>query len=154
MKWNSPNGLPGSVFRAFLALLVLFSILTEASGKSNIILIMPDERGWAQVGYYDHPHLKGKASNLEATAANGIRFDRSDAGASICTPTRGTVMTGRTSGRNSTTGLHQRLCLQKKIIPQALLKAVYKTARFGEWRLNGVKRTPRRKRESFPTLNS
>lgn len=110
-----------------------------ASEKPNIILIMSDDQGWGQVGYYDHPHLKGKTPNLDAMAAGGIRFDRFYAGASVCTPTRGTVITGRTSGRNGATGLHRRLCLQEKTLPQALKKAGYKTAHFGKWHLNGVK---------------
>ena len=59
------------------------------------------------------------------SVGNGIRFDRFYAGASVCTPTRGTVITGRTSGRNGAAGLHQRLCLQEKTLPRALKKAGY-----------------------------
>lgn len=120
---------------------VLLPASLWASNRPNIILIMSDDQGWNQVGYYDHPHLKGRTPNLDEMAANGIRFDRFYAGASVCTPTRGTVITGRTSGRNGATGLHQRLCLQEKTLPQALKKAGYATAHFGKWHLNGVKGT-------------
>ncbi|MEO0447344.1 MAG: sulfatase-like hydrolase/transferase, partial [Verrucomicrobiota bacterium] len=122
----------------------LFFFLALAQGPSvsaerpNIVLMMSDDQGWGQVGYYDHPHLKGKTPNLDAMAAGGLRFDRFYAGASVCTPTRGTVITGRTSGRNGAAGLHQRLCLQENTLPQALKKAGYTTAQFGKWHLNGV----------------
>lgn len=113
-------------------------VFAEAS-RPNIILIMSDDQGWGQVGYYDHPHLKEKTPHLDDMAAKGIRLDRFYAGASVCTPTRGTVITGRTSGRNGASGLHQRLCLQEKTLPRALRKAGYATAHFGKWHLNGVK---------------
>lgn len=125
-----------------IPLLVLVSCVTSLHGKSprpNIILIMSDDQGWGQVGYYDHPHLKGKTPHLDDMAAKGIRFNRFYAGAPVCTPTRGTVITGRTSGRNGASGLHKRLCLQEKTLPQALKKAGYATAHFGKWHLNGVK---------------
>ena len=128
-----------TTFLFIVVTLCLNSALHAESPRPNIILIMSDDQGWNQVGYYDHPHLKGKTPNLNAMAANGIRFDRFYAGASVCTPTRGTVITGRTSGRNGAAGLHQRLCLQEKTLPQALKKAGYTTAHFGKWHLNGVK---------------
>lgn len=125
-----------------LSILIIASCVTALHGESskpNIILIMSDDQGWGQVGYYDHPHLKGRTPHLDDMAAKGIRFDRFYAGAPVCTPTRGTVITGRTSGRNGAAGLHQRLCLQEKTLPQALKKAGYATAHFGKWHLNGVK---------------
>ena len=122
-----------------LCIALCFTAVYGGSPKPNIILIMSDDQGWGQVGYYNHPHLQGKTPNLDAMAANGIRLDRFYAGASVCTPTRGTVLTGRTSGRNGATGLHQRLCLQEKTLPQALKKAGYNTAHLGKWHLNGVK---------------
>ena len=39
----------------------------------NIILIMTDDQGWGETGYYNHPVLK--TPNLDAMANNGIRFD-------------------------------------------------------------------------------
>ncbi|MEM1296019.1 MAG: sulfatase-like hydrolase/transferase, partial [Verrucomicrobiota bacterium] len=44
--------------------------------KPNIVLIMSDDQGWGQVGYMNHPHLKGNTPNLDAMAENGIRFHR------------------------------------------------------------------------------
>ncbi len=111
----------------------------NAADKPHIILVMADDQGWAQMGYMDHPHLKGRMPHLDAMAEAGIRFDRFYAAAPVCSPTRASVMTGRIPARTGVPGLHKRLCLQEKTISQALKDAGYATAHFGKWHLNGVK---------------
>ena len=63
----------------------------------HVILLMADDMGWWQTSYNGHPLLK--TPNLDAMAAAGLRMDRFYAGAPSCTPTRATVMTGRTNDR-------------------------------------------------------
>ncbi|MEM9283035.1 MAG: sulfatase-like hydrolase/transferase [Verrucomicrobiota bacterium] len=104
--------------------------------KPNIILVMSDDQGWGQTSYNGHPYLN--TPNLDAMAANGLRFERFYAAASTCTPTRASVMTGRLPGRTGAGAIGARLNLQEKTIAQALKGAGYRTGHFGKWHLNGV----------------
>lgn len=109
----------------------------EDTARPNIILIMTDDQGWGQTGYYNHPVLK--TPNLDAMAENGLRFDRFYAGAPVCSPTRATVLTGRTNDRCGVKTHGYALRLQEKTLPAALKEAGYATGHFGKWHLNGLK---------------
>ena len=105
--------------------------------RPNIILIMTDDQGWGQTGYYNHPLLK--TPNLDEMANNGLRFDRFYAGAPVCSPTRASVLTGRSNDRTGVYNHGYRLRLQEKTISQALKNNGYLTAHFGKWHLNGLR---------------
>jgi arylsulfatase A-like enzyme len=114
------------------------SIVTlAAETRPNIVLVMADDQGWGQVGYNGHPVLK--TPNLDAMAAAGIRFDRFYAAGPVCSPTRASVLTGRTHFRTGVPSHGHNLCLQEKTLPQALKRAGYATGHFGKWHLNGVR---------------
>ncbi|QDU75835.1 Arylsulfatase precursor [Bremerella volcania] len=119
-----------------LAWLTLGGALTVAETRPNIVLVMADDQGWGQMGYNGHPHLR--TPNFDAMADSGIRFNRFYAAASTCSPTRASVLTGRTPQRTGVPAIGNRLCLQEKTLPQALKRAGYATAHFGKWHLNGV----------------
>lgn len=121
---------------------ILLSLFTAASlfaanDRPNVILVMADDQGWGQTGYYHHPDLK--TPNLDAMAANGLRFDRFYAGAPVCSPTRASVLTGRGNDRTGVYSHGYPLHLQEKTLPQAMQKAGYSTAHFGKWHLNGLR---------------
>jgi hypothetical protein len=59
----------------FLALIALGCGHAAAADKPHIIFVMADDMGWGQTGYRGHPLLK--TPNLDAMAANGLRFERS-----------------------------------------------------------------------------
>ena len=61
--------------------------------RPNVILCMTDDLGWGDTGYNGHSVLK--TPNLDDMAASGIRFDRWYSGAPVCSPTRGSCITGR-----------------------------------------------------------
>jgi arylsulfatase A-like enzyme len=121
---------------------IIFGLLlglgvSVSAARPNIVLVMTDDQGWGQMGYYQHPVLK--TPNLDAMAANGLRLDRFYAGAPNCSPTRATVMTGRTNDRTGVQNHGYPLRLQEKTLPQAMRKAGYATGHFGKWHLNGIR---------------
>lgn len=125
--------------KALVPLLLSLACLasTQAAEKPNIILVMADDMGWGQTGYRGHPLLK--TPNLDAMAANGLRFERFYAGNPVCSPTRASVLTGRGNDRAGVLSHGYALRLQEKTIAQALKGAGYATGHFGKWHLNGYK---------------
>ena len=109
----------------------------QTSRRPNIVLVMADDQGWGQTGYYNHPVLK--TPNLDAMAANGLRFDRFYAGGPVCSPTRASVLTGRTHDRTGVYSHGYALRDQERTVAQALRKAGYATGHFGKWHLNGLR---------------
>lgn len=123
--------------RPIVLLSFVLSAAVASAAEPNIVLVMADDMGWGQTGYYNHPVLK--TPNLDAMASNGLRFDRFYAGAPNCSPTRATVMTGRTNDRTGVLNHGVPLRPQEKTIAQALAGADYATGHFGKWHLNGFR---------------
>lgn len=126
-----------STFCVFLLALQLCRANEKDTTRPHIVLVMADDMGWGQTSYYDHPVLK--TPNLDAMAANGLRFDRFYAGGPVCSPTRASVLTGRTHERTGVPSHGHALRLQEKTLPQALRKIGYATGHFGKWHLNGLR---------------
>ena len=95
---------------------------------------MADDQGWGDVGYNGHPFLK--TPNLDAMSKAGLRFDRFYSGAPVCSPTRGSAITGRHPYRygiyTANTG-HMRK--QEMTLAEALKAQGYTTGHFGKWHL-------------------
>ena len=121
----------------FLLFTVLFSGPAFTDEPPHIVFVMADDQGWGQTSYNGHPHLK--TPHLDAMASNGLRFDRFYAGASNCSPSRATVLTGRSNDRTGVQTHGYPLRLQEKTIAQALSSAGYATGHFGKWHLNGLR---------------
>ena len=122
----------------FVILLVSLSAgIANAAARPNIVLVMADDMGWGQTGYYNHPVLK--TPHLDAMALAGLRFDRFYAGAPVCSPTRASVLTGRSNMRTGVESHGYALRRQEQTIVSALRKAGYATGHFGKWHLNGMR---------------
>lgn len=113
---------------------LILSVTASADTRPNVILLMADDMGWAQTGYYGHPVMK--TPNLDDMARNGLRMDRFYAGAPSCTPTRASVMTGRTNDRTGAFRVGHAINKQEKVLSTAFRDAGYSTAHFGKWHLN------------------
>lgn len=127
--------------KSILSLLALFALASglasAAVSRPNIIFVMADDMGWGQTSYRGHPVLK--TPNLDAMAAGGLRFERFYAGGPVCSPTRASVLTGRSHDRAGVLSHGYALRTQEKTIAQALKGAGYVTGHFGKWHLNGHK---------------
>ncbi len=109
----------------------------EAGERPNIVLCMADDQGWGDMGYYGHPVLK--TPHFDAMAAEALRFDRFYAAAPVCTPTRASVMTGRTPNRMGAFKWGHSLRPQETTIAEALKSAGYVTGHFGKWHIGSVR---------------
>ena len=117
------------------------STLNDSTGRlPNIILVMADDLGYGDVGYYDNPVVK--TPNLDAMAGEAVRFDRFYAGAPVCSPTRGSCLTGRHPYRYNIpwAGRHP-LPAGEITIAEALKTRGYATGHFGKWHLGGLSKT-------------
>jgi len=103
----------------------------------NFILLMGDDHGWDEVGYNGHPHLKTPV--LDKMAAQGLRLDRFYSAHPSCSPTRGSVMTGRHPNRYGTFAPNWSIRPDEISIAQILSKAGYACGHFGKWHLGPVK---------------
>ena len=108
-----------------------------ASERPNIILLMGDDHGWDETGYNGHPHLKTPV--LDEMASAGLRLDRFYAAHPTCSPTRGSVMTGRHPNRYGTFTPNCSIRPEEITIAQLLGRAGYACGHFGKWHLGPVK---------------
>lgn len=113
---------------------------TEADepSKTNFIQILTDDQGWGDLGSYGHQFIL--TPHIDQLAAEGIKFTQCYSGGAVCSPSRASIITGRTPFR---TGVYRWIPhnhfshLPKKEItlPQLLRKEGYQTAHFGKWHL-------------------
>ena len=116
---------------------LLFFILATghlAAAKPNVILCMTDDQGWGDVGYNGHPHLK--TPHLDQMSEEGITFNRFYSAAAMCSPTRGSVYTGRNPYRFGITFAMKGMLEPDEIpLTSVLKKSGYTTGHFGKWHL-------------------
>ena len=104
---------------------------TTTANRPNIILFMADDQGWGDAGYNGHPLLQTPV--LNEMAANGYVFNRFYAAAPVCSPTRASVLSGRSPLRSKVPN-HGRYMRshQEATLPRALKAAGYVTGMFGK----------------------
>ena len=120
---------------------LLFLILPIlASAKPNVVVILADDLGSGDVSCY-YEKSKIETPNLDALAADGMRFTDGHSNSSVCTPTRYGVLTGRYCWRsrlkkgvldgNSTALIEEG----RETVASVLKAGGYRTACIGKWHL-------------------
>ena len=112
----------------------------EPESKSpNIVFILADDMGYADLGCYGRPDLR--TPNIDGLAARGVRFLQAYANSAVCSATRTALITGRYQDRLSV-GLDEPLAgrdvgLPPEVptLPSLLKKAGYSTTLVGKWHL-------------------
>ena len=126
-------------FLAALATALLFLEKIRADDRPNMIFVMSDDQGWGDVAYNGHPILK--TPNLDEMAASGICFNRFYAGASVCSPTRASCLTGRNNWRMDINGPlaadEGHLPANEITLAEVLAEHGYATGHFGKWHVGG-----------------
>ena len=111
-----------------------FPKTTPTQPRTNVILVMADDLGWGDVGFQGNAVVR--TPNLDAMSQNGLRFTRFYAGSSVCSPTRGSCLTGRSPYRYGVqTANRGHLRTSEICIAEVLRERGYRTGHFGKWHL-------------------
>ncbi len=135
------------------------SAAAQKKEKLNFVFILVDDLGWSDIGCYGNRF--NETPNIDALAAQGMRFTDAYAACPVCSPTRASILSGQYPARLGLTDFipgHQRpyeklavprnrqqyMPLKIVTIAEALKKAGYTCGAFGKWHLGG--------REQFPDM--
>ncbi|UZR99143.1 sulfatase family protein [Chondrinema litorale] len=109
----------------------------QLKSKTNIILLMGDDHGWEETGYNGHPFIKTPV--LDDMSKKGLVLDRFHSAHPTCSPTRGSIITGRHPNRYGTFTPGWSIRPEEISIAQLLRDKGYSTGHFGKWHLGPVK---------------
>jgi arylsulfatase len=125
------------------ALLVIFcALVSAAAAQPNIIFILADDLGYADLGCYGQKKIR--TPNIDKLASEGMRFTQFYAGNAVCAPSRCALLTGKHMGhaairdnleKGPTVEGQQPMPRDTKTVAQALKAAGYSTGIIGKWGL-------------------
>lgn len=132
------------MLRSTLLLGLLVSTLAHPvdAAPPNFVIIFADDLGYGDLGCYGHPTIR--TPHLDRMAAEGMRFTQFYAAASVCTPSRAGLLTGRLPIRNGMCSDKRRVLFPDSggglppdeiTLATALKKAGYVSGCFGKWHL-------------------
>ncbi|MEZ6145461.1 MAG: sulfatase-like hydrolase/transferase [Planctomycetaceae bacterium] len=138
-----------AVIQLSLLALSLCSLLSESlraddSKPPNIVVFLADDLGWGDLACYGNEVIK--TPHLDQFATEGVRFTQCYSGCGVCSPSRSSILTGRTPFRNGVyrwvpeapkEGSHVYLRTSEITIPELLKERGYETCHVGKWQLNG-----------------
>ena len=111
------------------------------ASRPNVILIMTDDMGYADLGSYGATDIR--TPNIDSLARDGVRLTDAYANGVLCSPTRAALLSGRYPQRSNievalgpegTRGLP----VSGTSLPQVLKSSGYRTGLTGKWHLGGT----------------
>ena len=144
---------------AVLAGSCVFAVAAETpEPQPNVILIVIDDMGWADLGCYGSTFHK--TPQIDALAQGGMRMTSGYAACPVCSPSRAAILTGKWPARLQLTDwlpgrgdlpaqrlarpkIHQKLPLAEITLAEIFRDAGYDTASIGKWHLGGAGFGPR-----------
>jgi arylsulfatase A-like enzyme len=116
-----------------LFFLLLASVAPAAAPRPNVVFIIADDLGWADVGFHGG---RAPTPHLDRLAREGLELTRHYV-APVCTPTRAGLLTGRYWSRFGVTSPQNERALPPDTVtlPRALKAAGYATCLTGKWHL-------------------
>ncbi len=116
-----------------------------AAKRPNIVLFLADDLGYGELGCYGNK--AAITPNLDRFATEGLKLIDCHSASSVCSPSRSSLLTGRTPFRNGVfTWIPERspihLRTSEIALPKLLKEAGYQTCHVGKWHLNGMFNSP------------
>ena len=125
----------------FFLLLGMISCSTNEEQPPNVIVIISDDQGYADVGFHGSEEIF--TPNIDRIANNGVIFSEGYVSYAVCSPSRAGLITGKYQNRFGYTrnillapkDSLMGLPLSEQTLPDVLRKANYKTKAIGKWHL-------------------
>ncbi|WP_404309237.1 sulfatase family protein [Neorhodopirellula lusitana] len=127
----------------FAAIALTGNVIANEDGNAldrpNLVIILTDDQGYADLGCFGGTHVK--TPRIDQMAAEGARLTSFYVAGSVCTPSRAALMTGCYPKR---VGLAKGVCLagdknglnpDEITIAEVMQSAGYRTGIFGKWHL-------------------
>ncbi|NQT84367.1 sulfatase-like hydrolase/transferase [bacterium] len=125
---------------ARMAVPILSHCAEGRSRRPNIILVLADDLGWAELGCYGNTF--NETPNLDKLAGQGMRFTEAYAAAPVCSPTRAAFLTGQYPARVGIVDYlrpddENALSTKHVTVAEVLKRNGYATGMVGKWHLSG-----------------